>query len=131
MIGSTNGVGTIYRQYTQEDTILSKTYSYQNGKGQEKVYYAKDCLELSPESFTISPDADNYEDIKNMLKAQSTSKIAPMPNQMFYETSEIMSDYYSGKLSRDEVKNIFKEYFGRVNTGQANMKPPLEVVVVN
>lgn len=111
MIGSSNGIGNNYQQYAQGDAILSKSYSYKNGKGQETVYYAKDCLELSLESFTISPDADNYEDIKNMLKAQSASKIASMPNQMFYETSEIMSDYYSGKLSRDEVKNIFKEYF--------------------
>ena len=120
MIGSSNGIGTTYQQYRQEDAILSKTYSYQNGKGQKKVYCAKDCLELSLESFTISPDADNYEDIKNMLKAQSTSKIAPMPNQMFYETSEIMSDYYSGKLSRDEVKNIFKEYFYHACNVSAN-----------
>ena len=91
--------------------ILCKTYSYQNGKGQEKVYYAKDCVEISMESYTIPPDADNYEEVRNMLKAQGSSKASDLGNQMFYETYDVMKDYYSGKLSRDEVKDIFKEYF--------------------
>ena len=110
MVG-TGSVGTNYWQYTQEDTLLFKSYSYKDGKGQEKVYYAKDCVKLSLDSYTISPDADNYEDIRDMLKAQSGGKIASIGNKMFSETYEIMSDYYSEKLSRDEVKNIFKEYF--------------------
>ena len=33
--------------------IEIRTYSYENGKGQEKVYQAKDCVELSLESYTI------------------------------------------------------------------------------
>ena len=111
MIGTGSSVGTNYQQYTQEDTILFKSYSYKNGKGQETVYYAKDCVKFSLDSYTISPDADNYEDIRNMLKAQSGGKISSIGNKMFYETYEIMSDYYSGKLTREEVKNIFKEYF--------------------
>lgn len=111
-IGSTNSVGTDYSGYKQsENEVLFKTYSYQNGKGQEKVYYAKDCVELSLNSFTIAIDSDNYEEIKNMLKKQSGSPIANLGNRMFYETNEVMEDYYSGKLSSDEVKDIFREYF--------------------
>lgn len=88
----------------QQRDILFRTYSYQNGKGQEKVYYRKDCVEISMDSYEISPDADNYEEIRNMLKSQSGSKIAFLGNEMFEETYEVMEDYYSGKLSRDEVK---------------------------
>ncbi len=95
----------------QQRDILFRTYSYQNGKGQEKVYYRKDCVEISMDSYEISPDADNYEEIRNMLKSQSGSKIAFLGNEMFEETYEVMEDYYSGKLSRDEVKDIFREYF--------------------
>ena len=95
----------------QQRDILFRTYSYQNGKGQEKVYYRKDCVEISVDSYEISPDADNYEEIRNMLKSQSGSKIAFLGNEMFGETYEVMEDYYNGKLSRDEVKDIFREYF--------------------
>lgn len=95
----------------ETDGVIYRTYSYQNGKGQETVYYAKDCLEISMDSYTIPVDADNYQEIKNMLKTQSSGKIAFLGNQMFYETYEVMKDYYSGKLGSDEVKDIFKEYF--------------------
>lgn len=111
-IGNSNGTAADYQQYDQADNrILFRTYSYQNGKGQEKVYYAKDCVEISLDSYTIPVETDHYEEIKNMLKAQSSGKIAFLGNQMFSETYEVMHDYYDGKLSRDEVKNIFKEYF--------------------
>lgn len=72
------------------DDILFRTYSYQNGKGQEKVYYAKDCVEISVDSFKIPPTADNYEEVRNMLKAQNGGKITALPNRMFYETYEVM-----------------------------------------
>lgn len=111
-IGNSNGTAADYQQYDQaENRILFRTYSYQNGKGQEKVYYAKDCVEISLDSCTIPVETDHYEEIKNMLKAQNSGKIAFLGNQMFSETYEVMHDYYDGKLSRDEVKNIFKEYF--------------------
>lgn len=93
------------------DEIVIRTYSYQNGKGQEKVYHAKDCVEISTDSYEIPSTADNYEEIRNMLKTQKSDKIATLGNRMFYETYEVMQDYYDGKLSRDEVKDIFKEYF--------------------
>lgn len=93
------------------DDILFRTYSYQNGKGQETVYYARDCVEISMDSYEIPPTADNYEEVRNMLKMQNNSKIAQLGNRMFYESYEVMRDYYDGKLSRDEVKDIFKEYF--------------------
>ncbi len=91
--------------------ILFKTYSYQNGKGQETVYYRKDCVEISMDACKIPVDADNYEEVRKMLKSQNSGKIAPLENRMFYETYEVMKDYYAGKLDRDEVKDIFKEYF--------------------
>lgn len=91
--------------------VLFRNYSYQDGKGSETVHYAKDCVEISFASYTIPQDADNYEEIKNMLKTQSGGKIGFPGNRMFYETYEIMEDYYDGKLSRGEVQTILKEYF--------------------
>lgn len=86
--------------------IEIRTYSYENGKGQEKVYQAKDCVELSMESYTIPAGCETYEKIKSQMR--------PIPcfshNKMFYETAEVMKDYYNGKLQKDEVKEIFKEY---------------------
>ncbi len=63
------------------------------------------------DSYTVSTGSDNYEEIKNMLNRQSSGKITFPGNRMFSETQEVMEDYYSGKLSSEEVKNIFKEYF--------------------
>jgi len=37
-IGS-NAAGTDYQQYQKSDEVLLETYSYQDGKGQEKIYY--------------------------------------------------------------------------------------------
>ncbi len=102
-VGNSNTMGT-------NDKVLFRTYSYQNGKGQEKVYYAKDCVELSLESYEIPTTADNYEEIKNMLKSKGSGKIISPGNKYFSETYEIMKDYYNGDLSCDKVKNIFKKY---------------------
>ena len=114
-VGNSVRIRTVSQQYGQtQGEVVSKTYSYQSGKGQETVYYAKDYVEISKDcisSYTVPADVDNYEEIKNMLKAQSGGKIASLGNKMFYETREVMEDYYNGKLSRDEVKDIFKEYF--------------------
>lgn len=86
--------------------IEIRTYSYENGKGQEKVYQAKDCVEISMESYTIPARCETYEKVKSQMR--------PIPcfshNKMFYETAEVMKDYYGGKLQKDEVKEIFKEY---------------------
>ena len=123
---NSNAARADYQQYQKSDEVLFKTYSYQNGKGQEKVYYKKDCVELSLESYTISPTADNYEEIKNMLKAQSGGRILLPGNRFFGETYEIMRDYYDGKITCDEVKTIFKEYvyhaFGRPEEMKGNEK---------
>lgn len=110
--GVVDRTGADYQQYQKPgEDILFKTYSYQNGKGQETVYYAKDCVELSLDSYKIPIGSDNYEDIKNMLTARSHGNIASMGSGMFHETSEVMQDYYSGKLSSEDVKSILKEYF--------------------
>ena len=113
MIGTGNNIGTDHRQYAQGGTILRRTYSYKNGKGQEEEYYAKDALEITRSFSKISPDVDNYEEIKRMLKNNliNGGKIDYLGSKYKSEISEIMSDYYSGKINRDEVKNIFKEYF--------------------
>ena len=34
-----NVAGTDYQQYQKSDEVLFKTYSYKEGKGQEKIYY--------------------------------------------------------------------------------------------
>lgn len=112
-----NVAGTDYQQYQKSDEVLFRTYSYQDGKGQENVYYKKDCVQLSMQSYTISATADNYEEVRSMLKAQSGGKIISPGNRFFSETYDIMRDYYEGKISSDEVKTIFREYvyheFGR------------------
>lgn len=69
------------------------------------------------QSYTIPATADNYEEVRSMLKAQSGGKIISPGNRFFSETYDIMRDFYDGKITCDEVKNIFKEYvyhaFGR------------------
>lgn len=114
-VGNNTGIGTACQQYGKsQGEVLFKTYSYQNGKGQERVYCTKDCVEISRDCISSGKmlgNADNYEEVRNMLKTQGNSKIAAIGNKMFYETYEVMKDYYNGKLSRDEVKDIFKEYF--------------------
>lgn len=86
--------------------IEIREYSYKDGKGQETVHYAKDCVEISLPCETIPVGCETYEKMKTQMK--------PIPcfshNKMFYETADVMRDYYAGKLDRDEVKEIFKEY---------------------
>ena len=43
------------------------------------------------DSYTIPPDADNYEEVRNMLKTQGSNKAADLGNQMFYETYDMMN----------------------------------------
>lgn len=76
-----NVAGTDYQQYQKSDEVLFKTYSYKEGEGQEKIYYKKDCVELSMQSYTISATADNYEEVRSMLKAQSGGKIISPGNR--------------------------------------------------
>lgn len=106
-IGNTNAASSVNRM--DEDTVI-KRYAYKDGKGQETVYYLKDCLQLSMDSYTIPVGSDTYEEIKKQLK-QSSDYMAFPGNKMFYESYEVMKDFYDGRLKRDEVKNIFKEYF--------------------
>ena len=64
-------------------------------------------MELSLESYTIPIGCETYEKIKSQMKSLPCFA----HNKMFYETAEVMKDYYDGKLQKDEVKEIFKEYF--------------------
>ena len=107
-IGYTNAAGGA--NLTDEDIII-KRYAYKDGKGQETTYHLKDCLQLSVDSYTIPVGSDTYEEIKNRLKRQGAAYMSTPDNKMFYESYAVMKDFYDGKLNRDEVKNIFKEYF--------------------
>ncbi|MBD5458889.1 MAG: hypothetical protein HDR27_10020 [Lachnospiraceae bacterium] len=107
-IGNTNAAVSAYS--ADEDTVI-KRYAYKDGRGQETIYHLKDCLQLSVDSYTIPIGSDTYEEIKNQLKKQSSGYMSFPGNQMFYESYEVMKDFYDGKLNRDEVKDIFKEYF--------------------
>lgn len=86
--------------------ILLRYYTYKDGKGQEKVIHKTDCVEFQLESITVPEGSENYNDIVNQMK---TFPLVPS-NKMFYETMDVMKDYYAGKLTEDEVKNIYKEY---------------------
>lgn len=86
--------------------IEIREYSYKNGKGEETVYCAKDCVEISLSSKTIPVGCETYEKIKSQMRTIPCFN----HNKMFYETTDVMKDYYAGKLGRDEVKEIFKEY---------------------
>ncbi|MCM1386836.1 MAG: hypothetical protein NC231_05885 [Bacillus sp. (in: Bacteria)] len=103
--------GTSAAQYWTGEDVVFKSYSYKNGKGEETVYHLKDCLQLSLDSYTIPVGSENYEAIKGKLKSQAADYMKIPDNKLFYETNDIMTDFYNGKLERDEVKNIFKEYF--------------------
>lgn len=107
-IGNTSVTGAAYQ--TGEE-MIAKTYSYKNGKGQETTYHLKDCLQLSADSYSIPIGSDTYEEIKALLKRQNSDYMASPGNKIFHESYEIMKDFYDGKLSRDDVKDIFKEYF--------------------
>ncbi len=91
------------------EEIMFRTYHYKDGKGEETVYYKKDMLELSMESYTIPVGSENYGNIVKQIKdAQRYTTL--MPNSMFSETYEVMKDFYEGRIDRDNVKEIFKEY---------------------
>lgn len=103
--GAANGNNTV------DKDIVMKGYSYKDGAGQETVYHLKDCLELSIESYTIPAGSDTYEELKNNLRRQTLSGAGFSHNQLFSESYEVMTDFYDGKIGREDVKNIFKEYF--------------------
>lgn len=121
-IGNTSAAG---RAYATDEDIVIKRYAYKDGKGQETICHLKDCLQLSVDSYTIPVGSDTYEEIKNQLKKQSSGYMSFPGNQMFYESYEVMKDFYDGKLNRDEVKDIFKEYFYHsvgILSGQGTLK---------
>ncbi|MCM1175813.1 MAG: hypothetical protein NC341_12285 [Blautia sp.] len=107
-IGNADTTGRIY---SVDEDIVIKRYAYKDGRGQETVSHLKDCLQLSVDSYTIPVGSDTYEEIKNRLKKQSPGDMSFPGNQMFYESYAVMKDFYDGRLNRDEVKDIFKEYF--------------------
>ena len=102
------GSQTYSAEYAERKDLVVKTYAYKDGKGQEITYNLKDCLQLSLDSYEIPVGSETYEALKRQMKPLG----AALPsNQLFYETYDIMTDFYNGKLGRDEVKDIFKEYF--------------------
>lgn len=106
-VTNTNVTGTEVQNNVgvQKDIVL-KTYSYKDGKGQETTYHTKDMVEISMESYTIPMGCETYEKLKYQM-----NKMPCLPhNKMFYETYDVMKDFYDGKISKEEVENIFKEY---------------------
>lgn len=91
---------------TQYRESAFKYYTYKDGKGQEESISLKDSVEISLPSFTVPVGSETYEELKTQLKSK------PMfpSNKMFYETMDVMRDFYAEDLSKDEVKNIYKEY---------------------
>lgn len=112
---SITGIGagsqTYSAEYTERKDVVVKSYAYKDGKGQEITYNLKDCLQLSLDSYQIPVGSDTYETLKNGMKSQAANYMSLPHNKLFYESYEVMTDFYNGKLGRDEVKNIFKEYF--------------------
>lgn len=98
--------------YEKDEDILLKSYTYKDGRGQEIVYYKKDCVELSSlmEHYTIPVGSDTYEKAVKQIKSQQNMYAASWGSRMSHESYEVMQDYYAGKLDKDEVKDIFKEY---------------------
>ena len=69
-------------------------------------------------------EVDNYDEVRNMLKAQNEVSIISLGNRYLAETHNVMRDFYDGKIGCDEVKTVFKEYvyhtFGRPDKMQEN-----------
>lgn len=109
--GIVAGSQTHASEYTESKDVVIKTYAYKDGKGQEITYNLKDCLQLSLDSYELPVGSDTYEELKNKMKLQTSGYMSLPNNKLFYETYDVMTDFYNGKLGRDEVKSIFKEYF--------------------
>ena len=105
------GSQTYSAEYAERKDLVVKTYAYKDGKGQEITYNLKDCLQLSLDSYEIPVGSETYEALKNHMKPLGAAYMSLPSNKLFYETYDVMTDFYDGKLGRDEVKNIFKEYF--------------------
>ena len=75
-----------YKKFTKNSyfdiKILAPGYkSYNIVTKIKKIYDKKDCVLLSMQSYTISATADNYEEVRSMLKAQSGGKIISPGNR--------------------------------------------------
>lgn len=90
--------------------ILYKTYSYSNGKMEENVVYKKDCACISLDKVEISKDSPEYETICSQMRSMESYGAIGLGNQLFYDSYEIMYDYYDGKLTEEDVKKFFKDY---------------------
>lgn len=90
--------------------ILYKTYSYSNGKMEENVVYKKDCAYVAFDKLEISKDSPEYETICSQMRLVETYGVTALRNTLFYDANEIMYDYYDGKLTKEDVKQFFKDY---------------------
>lgn len=108
--------------------IFIRYYTYKDGKGQEQVIHKTDCVEFQFEAIKVPEGSENYNDIVNQMK---TFPLVPS-NKMFYETMDVMRDYYDGKLTEDEVKNIYKEYcYHMFGTPEASAHPARKTQLTN
>lgn len=90
--------------------ILYKTYSYANGKYEEQVIYKEDVMEISLDKVEISKDSPEYENICSQMRSTESFGAVALNNELFYDSYEIMYDYYDGRLTQDNVKKLIKDY---------------------
>ena len=89
--------------------ILFKTYSYANGKYEEQAVYKEDVMKISLDKVEISKDSPEYETICSQMHSMESLGEVGL-NNLFYDSNEIMYDYYDGKLTQDDLKKLVKDY---------------------
>lgn len=89
--------------------ILFKTYSYANGKYEEQAVYKEDVMKISLDKVEISKDSPEYETICSQMHSMESLGAVGL-NNLFYDSNEIMYDYYDGKLTQDDLKKLVKDY---------------------
>lgn len=81
-----NVAGTDYQQYQKSDEVLFKTYSYKEGKGQEKIHNRNLLGGLYRENPVKSR---NYEAVKSSKKWENVGNSYIIPALLLYRYSYI------------------------------------------
>lgn len=95
---------------TMQNEALFKTYSYANGKYEEQTIYKEDMMKISLDKVEISKNSPEYENICSQMRSMESYGAVGLNNELFYDSYEIMYDYYDGKLTQDDIKKIVKDY---------------------
>lgn len=92
-----------------QNEVLYKTYSYANGKFEEQAICKEDAIEISLDKVEICKDSPEYENVCSRMRSMECFGAVGLNNELFYDSYEIMYDYYDGKLTQDNVKKLFKD----------------------